>query len=145
MLCPELRHSSHPQAPPSPDLPSPKTAQNFARLFFSRRNFRSFLPSLGGLLVEFWWCLKRRDPRMCTFRVFGLSCEPSHPSGSHPSEPLLSIFLGSGGALPQSPTPFGARADPDRPDPPKKTLAKLGDGQTSFGKHTSFFSTVNRN
>ena len=34
-----------------------------------------FLPSLGGLLVEFWWCLKRRDPQMCTFGVLGLSCE----------------------------------------------------------------------
>ena len=29
----------------------------------------------GGPLVEFWWCLKRRDPQMCTFGVLGLSCE----------------------------------------------------------------------
>ena len=49
--------------------------QNFA-LFFDlfRSHFRSFSLS-GGLLVEFWWCLKRRDPQMCTFGVLGLSCE----------------------------------------------------------------------
>ena len=49
------------------------------------RTFRAFFPSSapmfalfslsGGLLVEFWWCLKRRDPQMCTFGVLGLSCE----------------------------------------------------------------------
>ena len=51
------------------------TAQNFA--LFSplppQNSFFSFLS--GGLLVEFWWCLKRRDPQMCTFGVLGLSCE----------------------------------------------------------------------
>ena len=31
--------------------------------------------SRGGLLVEFWWCLKRRDPLMCTFGDLRLSCE----------------------------------------------------------------------
>ena len=35
--------------------------------------FSLFLLS-GCLLVEFWWCLKRRDPQMCTFGVLGLSC-----------------------------------------------------------------------
>ena len=40
----------------------------------SRSHFRSFSFS-GGLLVEFWWCLKRRDPQVCTFGVLGLSCE----------------------------------------------------------------------
>ena len=30
-----------------------------------------FLPSLGGLLVEFWWCLKRQDPQMCTLGLSG--------------------------------------------------------------------------
>ena len=24
--------------------------------------------------MEFWWCLKRRGPEMCTFGVLGLSC-----------------------------------------------------------------------
>ena len=50
-------------------------ARNFALFFpLSRFPFRSFCLS-GGLLVEFWWCLKRRDPQMCTFEVLGLSCE----------------------------------------------------------------------
>ena len=29
----------------------------------------------GGFLVEFWWCLKRRDAQICTFGVLWLSCE----------------------------------------------------------------------
>ena len=33
-----------------------------------------FLCLFGCLLVEFWWCLKRRGPEMCTFGVLGLSC-----------------------------------------------------------------------
>ena len=54
------------------------------RAFFSlsRRKIRSFLPSLGGLLVEFWWCLKRGGAQMCTFGVLWLSCEaPAARSG----------------------------------------------------------------
>ena len=48
--------------------------------FTLRPQFSFFLPSLGGLLVEFWWCLKRRDPEMFTFWVLGLSCEaPAAP------------------------------------------------------------------
>ena len=27
-----------------------------------------------GPCVEFWWCLKRQGPEMCTFGVLGLSC-----------------------------------------------------------------------
>ena len=49
--------------------------QNFALFSLSHHNFLSFLPFFVGLLVEFWWCLKRRDPLMCTFGVLGLSCE----------------------------------------------------------------------
>ena len=45
-----------------------RVGAKISRFFFffplSRYNFHSFLPSLG-LLVELWWCLKRRDPRMC--------------------------------------------------------------------------------
>ena len=37
-------------------------------------NVRSFSLS-GGLLVEFWWCFRRRETHMCTFGVLGLSCE----------------------------------------------------------------------
>ena len=71
---------------PSPDFPSdstplPRLPLPFAgppkiSLFFSlsRNNF-ILSSSLGGRFVEFWWCLKRRDPQMCTFGVLGLSCE----------------------------------------------------------------------
>ena len=57
---------------PPPDRPPPKIS-----LFFfpsPRRKIRSFLLSLGGRLVEFWWCLKRRGAQMCTFGVLRLSC-----------------------------------------------------------------------
>ena len=55
-------------------------AQIFALFFFPLLpHFSFFLPSLGGLLVEFWWCLKRQDPEMCTFGVLGLSCETLAP------------------------------------------------------------------
>ena len=47
-----------------------------SRFFFpSRSHFRSFSLS-GGLLVEFWWCLKRLDPQMCTFGVSGCRANP---------------------------------------------------------------------
>ena len=40
------------------------------------------LPLSWGPCVEFWWCLKRRGPEMCTFGVLGLSCEaPAARSG----------------------------------------------------------------
>ena len=42
--------------------------------------FSFFLPSLGCLFVEFWWCLRRGGRQMCTFGVLGLSCEaPAAP------------------------------------------------------------------
>ena len=44
------------------------------RAVFSLSRTIFFLSSLGGLLVEFWWCLKRQVPQMCTFGVLGLSC-----------------------------------------------------------------------
>ena len=46
-------------------------AQNFACFPLSRHNFLSFFSLLGGLLGEFWLCLMRRDPEMCTFGVLG--------------------------------------------------------------------------
>ena len=53
-----------------------RTAQNFALFFpLPPPPFRSFSSLSGCLLVEFWWCLKSRDPRMCTFGVLGLSLE----------------------------------------------------------------------
>ena len=49
-----------------------------SRLFFPLPLPFSLFFSLSlseGLLVEFWWCLKRRDPHMCPFGVLGLSCD----------------------------------------------------------------------
>ena len=48
-------------------------AQNFA-LFLPFPATVSLFLCLSGLLVEFWWCLKRRGPEMCTFGVLWLSC-----------------------------------------------------------------------
>ena len=46
------------------------------RFFFPPPATIFFLLSLSwGPFVEFWWCLKRRGPEMCTFGVLGLSCE----------------------------------------------------------------------
>ena len=60
-----------------------ESAPNFALFFPSPATmFALFVLSLGVLLVEFWWCLKRRGPQMCTFGVLGLSCEaPAAPIG----------------------------------------------------------------
>ena len=57
-------------------------AQNFA-LFFPSLTGNFIHSSLsGGFLVEFWWCLKRRDAQMCAFGVLWLSCEaPAARSG----------------------------------------------------------------
>ena len=61
-------------------------AQNFAFFFPSpAEKFVLFFLS-GGLLVDFWWCLKRPGTRMCTFGVLGLSCEApaaQKPPGFH--------------------------------------------------------------
>ena len=56
--------------------------------------FRAFFPSpaakfvifslSGCLLVEFWWCLKRRGGQMCTLGVLGLSCETRAAPRSRP-------------------------------------------------------------
>ena len=49
-------------------------AQNFALFFSLPPEISFFLLSLGGLLVEFSWCLmKRRGAQVCTFGVLGLS------------------------------------------------------------------------
>ena len=49
-------------------------AQNFALFFLLPPPFSFFLCLSGGLLVEFWWCLKCRGAQMCTFGVLWLSC-----------------------------------------------------------------------
>ena len=61
------------------------------RSFFFRLPppFSLFLSLSGGLLVEFWWRLKRRDPQMCTFGLPGdivWNPRPAGRQGSHPLE-----------------------------------------------------------
>ena len=64
----------------TPGPPLRRTAQNFALFFLSRRKFHSFFSLWRGLLVEFWWCLKRRGAQMCAFGVLWLLCEaPAAP------------------------------------------------------------------
>ena len=60
-------------------------AQNFACLCpLPATNF--FLSSsIGSLFVEFWWCLKRHGPEMCTFGVLWvIVCEPRRPGPGGP-------------------------------------------------------------
>ena len=64
----------HSVGPPPPDPPPPtplrRTPQNFALFFPSPAtifSLSSFFPLLGGPFVEFWCCLKRRDPQMPMF------------------------------------------------------------------------------
>ena len=59
---------------PQGGAPKGGEAQNFALFSVSRSHFLSFFP-LGRLLVEFWWCLKRRGLGMFTFGVLSLLCE----------------------------------------------------------------------
>ena len=66
------RFGRSPRPPPPDPLPLRQTAQNFAFFFPSPATifFLSslFFSSLGCLLVEFWWCSKRRDPEMSILR-----------------------------------------------------------------------------
>ena len=69
----QVQHKQHkcPEEWVSRRVVSPKF-RSFSRLL---PLFSLSPPSLEGPFVEFWWCLKRRDPEMCTLRVLGLSCE----------------------------------------------------------------------
>ena len=49
-------------------------AQNFALFLPFPATVSLFLYLSWGLFVEFCWCLKRRNPEICTFGVLGLSC-----------------------------------------------------------------------
>ena len=51
-------------------------AQNFPLFFLLPPPCSLFLSLSGGLLVEVWWCLKRRDPQMCTFGFSGCRVKP---------------------------------------------------------------------
>ena len=61
-----------PRLPPLRRTPLRRTAQNVALCSLSRSHFRSFS---GSLLVEFWWCLKRRC-QLCTFGLTGCRVKP---------------------------------------------------------------------
>ena len=73
-------HDRPPLAPPldhaPPDRPSKWNALRRTALHRTAQNFDNFLflPSLGGLLVGFWWCLKRGCPQMRTFGVLSCGC-----------------------------------------------------------------------
>ncbi len=58
-------------------------AQNFALFLPFPATVSLFLCLSGCLLVEFWWCLKRRDPLMCTGSgpspAFGRRCSTWRP------------------------------------------------------------------
>ena len=59
---------------PKGGAPKRWRAQNFALFLPFPATVSLSLCLSGCLLVEFWWCLKRRGPAMCTFGVLGLSC-----------------------------------------------------------------------
>ena len=94
-----LRNPSlDPPGPPPSARPTSAGRQKNRSIFPSPTPiFALFFFSLSGcLLVEFWWCVKRQCPQMCTFGVLTLSCETlraptlraptlrAHPLGPHP-------------------------------------------------------------
>ena len=52
-----------------PQRVGPRTVEGpkFRVFFPSPATMLILSSSLGGPFVEFWWCLKRRSPQMCTF------------------------------------------------------------------------------
>ena len=65
---------------------APKGGEPGISHFFplSSHKFLSFFPLFRGLLVEFWWRLKRWGLEMCMSGVLGLSCEaPVCPESFH--------------------------------------------------------------
>ena len=93
-------------------------AQNFALFFPSPVPISFFLSLSGCLLVEFWWCLKRRGAQMCTFGVLRLSCEaPAAP----PFEPARCVA---------------------RPYLTPKNLGQWGCSLGQFVAHVLFFGAI---
>ena len=69
------------------------------RFFFPLPHpFSLFFSLSGGLLVEIWWCLKRRDNEMCTFGVL--------------ESPNVCTFKGPGGF--RRPPKFNEKAPRER-------------------------------
>ena len=74
-------------------------AQNFTLFFFLPPQFSFFSPSLFGLFVEFWWCLKCRGAQMC---IFSYTPEPHIAFCSifvHPLLPCLNPIFKNGSFL----------------------------------------------
>ena len=116
---------------------------NFRAFFFSLPlEISFFLLSLGGLLMEFWWCLKRRHAQMCAFGVLWLFCEaPAARSGgaagvSHhsPRARKTGTSLGSGF---QTPPKFNEQT-------PRETEKERNGGGREEGKKRAKFWAVRR-
>ena len=60
-----------------------------SRFFPSAATISLFVCLSWCLLVEFWWCLKRRGPEMCTFGVLG----PEAAGGSHDSPRAQTLHI----------------------------------------------------
>ena len=69
-------------------------AQNLALFLPSPATVSLFFCLSGGLLVEFWWCLKYRGLEMCTFGV-PLSCASGlvGPAGFHVGARMAAGFI----------------------------------------------------
>ena len=80
------------------------------RAFFSLSAAKLVLSSLsGGLLVEFWWCLKRRGAQMCTFGLSGCRVRaPAAPRAVRGRAVVGKGGLGKGG--PGEGRPWGRAA-----------------------------------
>ena len=76
-----------------------QTAQNFALFLPFPATVPLFLCLSGCVLVEFWWCLRRRNPKMC---MFGLSGCRVKPAGGGKREERMKIWAG------EAPPPFKA-------------------------------------
>ena len=119
--------------PRPPSATPPSAGPPKISLFFpSRHNFHSFFLSWGGPFVEFWWCLKRWGPEMCTFGVLGLSCEaPAAPqigltrTGLSHARPL--------GPPPPPPLPSGPPSSPwTPPSPAGHEITESSHGGSTF-------------
>ena len=74
------------RTPTSANLPSagpPSAGRPKISLFFFPLppQLSFFLPSFGGLLVDFWWCSEHRSYQMCTLGLSGCRVKPLHQTG----------------------------------------------------------------
>ena len=110
-----------------------------SRFFFPSSATIFHLLSLSwGPFVEFWWCLKRRGPEMCTFGVLGLSC--ASPGGPvwwgrrgftrQPESPNVHI---SGFRPSKTPTKFNERT-PKREKKERKLWRERDKKERNFGR-----------